>query len=316
MPHLNRNYITNRFKLPGAKALVILNGIYQPQLSATEMAPRLKEQTLILPPNFRSEEPLHLLFLTSANCQGTLNIIAEKNSYTTIIEEHASLGEQPRSSSMKINLLAKESSEILHYKLQDENAVKSVSQLDTRINQEQHSKVISNVINKGAKTSVDILQVKFSGEQAYYRMQGIDLLAASQVMSHKIMIEHLVPACSSNVLLKTIISDQATCNFDCKAIAYPGAIKTETHVTNKNLLLSELATINTSPELEVYVDDVICTHAATSGQLDHEALFYLRSRGLAKNRAVKLLTYAFMQEIIDQFAKYSRLKITAGLTDG
>ena len=313
---LNKNYITTKFKLPDTSTLVILNGIHQPELSDAYINSIFENQTLKIPKNTKIEQPIHLLFLTSQNYDSTLDIIAEKNSYATIIEEYSSLGDKTYTSNIKTNITAKDHSEIIQYKIQIENIEQSNHQTKTHINQEQNSKITSFFISKGAKTSSDTLHIKLAAENASYDIKGINLLCNTQTMSQQIKIEHLVPNCTSNVLFKSIVDDQATNNFDCRVIAHLNATKTETHVTNKNLLLSESATANTSPELEVYVDDVICTHGATVGQLDQEAIFYLRSRGITKDIAVKLLTAAFVQEITDQFIKFDRLKTTTDLAYG
>ena len=316
MPTLNKNYITDKFKLPDTNILVLLNGIHQPELSDAYINSTFKNQTLKIPQNTKVEQPIHLLFITSQSCDITLDIIAEKNSYATIIEEHISLGDSAYINNIETNINTKNHSEIIHYKIQTENIEQSNHQTKTHINQEQNSKITSFLISKGAKTSSDTLHIKLAEENASYDIKGINLLCDTQTMNQQIRIEHLVPNCTSNVLFKSIVDDQATNNFDCRIVAYPNTTKTQTHVTNKNLLLSETATANTSPELEVYVDDVICTHGATVGQLDLEAIFYLRSRGIAKDMATKLLTAAFVQEITDQFIKYDRLKIAMDLNYG
>ncbi|MDR1057605.1 MAG: SufD family Fe-S cluster assembly protein [Coxiellaceae bacterium] len=309
---LNKKYILNNFKLPGTNILVMLNGEYQPQLSDQSNL-QFANQTVTFSKNMKIETPIHLLFLTARDCHTMFNIIATEGSYTTIIEEHASLGEQIYTSDIKVNIDAKARSEIVHYKLQFENITKSTHRAETNINQETDSKIISCFINKGANITTDRLWVKLMGEKASYKVRGVNLLSDQQNMTCQICIEHLVPNCISSVLTKGIIDDRSVSNFDCRVIAHSNAVKTETHVLNKNLLLSEKAVVNTAPELEVYVDDVTCTHGATVGELDKEALFYLRSRGIAKNMAIKILTNAFIQEITTQFAQYSRYKIAAGL---
>ncbi|MBU0744218.1 MAG: SufD family Fe-S cluster assembly protein, partial [Gammaproteobacteria bacterium] len=309
MPTINKNYIADTFKLPGANTLVVLDGVYQPQLS-DQANLIVNNQTLKIPQNTKTENPIHLLFLTSQNCHSVFNIVAEENSYTTIIEEHASVEGDPYISNVEININSGTGSEIVHYKLQFENVHQSTCQIKTIINQSSKSKIISSFISKGAKVAKDMLYVKFAGDGASYDIKGISMPCGHQNMTHQIRIEHLGENCTSNVLSKGIVDDQAVSDFDCRVIVHPGAVKTETHVTNRNLLLSQSATANTSPELEVYVDEVICTHGATVGQLDQNALFYLRSRGIEKDMAIKMLTSAFVQEIVEEFSIYNRFKNT------
>lgn len=308
MLNLDKNHI-DKLKLPHTSTLVILNGIYQGQLSNSCNKLTLSKQTLKIPKNTKVEKPIHLLFLTSENCNHNLNIIAEEDSCLTLIEEHASLKTHSYENNVKINIIAKKGSEITYYKLQTENNL-AIHQAQTTIKQEENSRINNGFIGKGAKISQDILRVDLAEKNAVYNAIGIITLHKTQTLNYKIHIEHLASNCRSNVLFKGLINGNATGDFNCLVVAHPNATKTETHVTNKNLLLSELAKMNTAPALEIYTDDVICTHGATVGQLDQEALFYLRSRGLAENQATQLLTTAFAQEIIDQFAPFCQSKIT------
>jgi Fe-S cluster assembly protein SufD len=308
MLSLNKNYI-NKLKLPHTDTLVIFNGVCQEKSFNKYSKLILSKQTFKIPKNAKIEKPIHLLFLTSQDCNYSINIIAEENSCFTLLEEHVSLKSYSYVNNSKINITAKKGSEITYYKLQTENSI-SVHQAQTTIRQNQNSKVNSGFIGRGAKFSQDSLRVKLIEKNAAYNAIGIITLHGTQTLNYKICIEHLAPNCSSNISFKGLINDKATGDFNCLIVAYPNAIKTTTHVTNKNLLLSELATMNTAPALEIYSDDVICTHDATVGQLDQEALFYLRSRGLTENKAAQLLTTAFVQEIIDQFAVFCRPKIT------
>lgn len=313
MLNLNQSSI-DKFRLPETTMLVILNGVYQPQLSNPTESSSFKDSILTIPKNTKINLPIHLLFLTTKNCKNSLKIIAEENSYTTIIEEYASLlKDKQYHHKIVTHITAKTNSEIVHYKLQFENTEQSTHNNQINIVQALGSKITRNFISKGAKLFKEHLHIKLDGENASVNIKGINLLNEHQDMGHQIQIEHLKPNCTSHVLSKSIVDDQANNNFACRVIAHSSAAKTETHVTNKNLLLAEGAIANASPELEVYVDDVICTHGATVGQLDADALFYLRSRGIAKSMAIKILIAAFVQEITDQFAKYDRFKLTAGL---
>ncbi len=308
MLNLDKNYI-NKFKLPNTDTRVILNGVYQPELSDKCDNLIFNQQTLKIPSNTKTEKPIHLLFLTSQNCDYSIDIIAEENCRFTLLEEHASTKNHPYNNNIKIKKKKKNNSEITYYKLQAENDV-ATHNAQTTIKQEQNSKINSGFIGKGAKISQDVLCVELTEKNASYNAIGIIALHDTQTLNYQIRIEHLAPNCTSNILFKGLIKDKAVGDFNCLVVTHPNAVKTETHVTNKNLLLSELATMNTAPALETYADDVICTHGATVGQLDQEALFYLRSRGLSENKATELLTMAFIQEIIDQFAKFYQPKIT------
>ena len=237
----------------------------------------LEHKTLKIPKNTKIEEPVRL-------SSSSVDIIAEENSRSTIICDYAN----------NIKITAKKGSEITYYRMQ----TASCTQIE--IKQEENSKVNSKFIGKDAEIANETVHVELTERNASYDAIGLILLLDSQVLNYKLTIEHLAPNCTSNVLFKGVIDDKATGDFNCLVIVHPDAYKTETHVTNKNLLLSESATMNTSPGLEIYTDDVICTHGATVGQLDQDALFYLRSRGISEDKAIQLLTTAFTQEIMDQ----------------
>lgn len=310
---LNKDYIINNFKLPETDTAVVLNGTYQPELSDVNIELNFENHIFKISETVKITKPLHILFITSKNCNNSIEIVAKDNQRMIIIEEYVSLGTDVYTQQSNVSIIAKKSSAITIYKLQIGNIMQANYQVATNILQEQNSVVNCLLVNRGSKTSSDNSHIKFSGKHAICNIRGVNFLRATQYNNHKILIEHLAPNCSSNVLFKGIVDDQSTENFDCRVIVHPGAIKTETHVTNKNLLLSDSAIVNSSPELEVYADDVICTHGATVGQLDQDALFYLRSRGIEKRLATTLLTSAFIQEITDTLSPYSRLKATTDL---
>lgn len=304
----NKNYILNNFKLPGTRTIVILDGVYSPDLSDQSSDLVIKNNELVISENIKIETPIHLIFLSQKNYESNFDITAEKNSRTNIIEEHIGFKDKPCSSAIKINVKAFAESTILYQKIKFENIENSKHKVETNISQETGSKLINTLLSKEVKSYKENLHIKLEGEGASYENKSITLLKDQQNVTNKIRIEHLTPGCSSNVLAKSIIDDNATNNFDCRVIAHPNATNTKTHVTNKNLLLSDKATANTAPELEIYVDDVICTHGATVGQLDEDALFYLRSRGIEKENATKILQEAFIKEITDEILTFDRFK--------
>lgn len=308
MQHLNKNYL-NKIKLPNTNTWVIFDGIYQEKLSDKCNNLIFDQHTLHIPKDAKIELPIHLIFLASQDYDYNLNIIADENSQVNLIEEYINLDNHAYKNNIEINMIAKANSEITCYKLQNEN-IHTTHIAHTVITQKQNSKVSNGFIGKGANISRDTLQIKLTEKNACYNAIGIIALNNTQNLSYQTHIEHLAPNCVSNIVFKGIINDKAIGNFNCLITADPTAAKTETHVINRNLLLSEYASFNTAPALEIYADDVIGTHGATVGQLDQDALFYLQSRGIAAHIATKLLTTAFIQEIIDQFAEYCRPKIT------
>ena len=129
-------------------------------------------------------------------------------------------------------------------------------------------------------------------------MYGLTLLKGKQHVDHHTTVDHKKPHCLSNELYKCILDDQSTSVFNGKIYVRPNAQKTNAFQSNKNILLSDDATINTKPQLEIWADDVKCSHGATTGQLDEEQLFYLRSRGLNKDTAKAMLLYAFAIDVL------------------
>jgi Fe-S cluster assembly protein SufD len=131
-------------------------------------------------------------------------------------------------------------------------------------------------------------------------MHGLYVITGGQHVDNHTIIDHAQPHCSSREVYKGVLEGKAQGVFNGKIIVRPNAQKTDSKQSNKNLLLSEDTIINTKPQLEIFADDVKCTHGATVGQIDPEAVFYLRSRGIAEDEAKRLLTYAFANEVMER----------------
>jgi Fe-S cluster assembly protein SufD len=131
-------------------------------------------------------------------------------------------------------------------------------------------------------------------------LNGLYLTRGEQLADHHMIVEHAAPRCASHEYFNGILEGRSKGVFHGRILVPPGAQKTDAKQTNKNLLLSEEATVDTKPQLEIYADDVKCTHGATVGQLDEESIFYLRSRGLGVETARRMLIHAFAGEIIER----------------
>jgi Fe-S cluster assembly protein SufD len=149
----------------------------------------------------------------------------------------------------------------------------------------------------GARFSQDMIRVSLQGTEARCQIAGLSLPTLQQRLEHHVTIEHAVSSCYSEQQFKSMVDDQATGVFNGKVIVNPGAANTVAHQSSRNLLLSPRATMEAKPELEIYHDDVKCSHGATMGQLDEDALFYLMSRGIPYSEARKLLLQAFVETI-------------------
>jgi Fe-S cluster assembly protein SufD len=178
--------------------------------------------------------------------------------------------------------------------------------------------ITSAIVTVGARSRVGLFNmtsggavsrfqgfIEFSGEGSELSVNGVNLLKGKQHGDTTLVVDHAVPHCTSRENFRAVIDDRGHSVFQGRIIVRPDAQKTDSKQTNKNLVLSSDAVINTKPELQIHADDVRCTHGATIGQLDAEAMFYLQSRGIGKREARSLLTYAFAQDIVD------RIKIPA-----
>jgi len=183
------------------------------------------------------------------------------------------------------------------------------------IHQEGHSHFNSNNITLHGGLVRNNMQVVLAGEYAEAHLYGLFLLDKMQHTDNYTYIEHLSPNCSSNELYKGILDDMSTGAFNGKIYVHREAQKTNAYQRNNNILLSGDAKINSKPQLEIYADDVKCSHGATVGQLDEEALFYLRSRGIDEKESRLLLMYAFAHEIINNIKETALRERMDGLVD-
>ena len=142
---------------------------------------------------------------------------------------------------------------------------------------------------------------ELKGEGANSDINGLTLSNDSQHLANHIITDHQVPHCSSSQNFKTVLQDYSSGVFNGRTIVRKDAQKTDSSQSNKNLLLSKSALMNSNPQLEIYADDVKCSHGCTIGQLDDDALFYMRSRGIREKEAKAVLTYAFASEAVNNF---------------
>lgn len=305
MLNLHRAAIA-KFILPNTIGVVMLDGEYQADLSQQCDGLILTKQNLQILPNIKLLKPVQLLFLYTKNCQQRVTLNIGSNSNCIIMEEHLVLTTQTCDLAIEIVLELADNSTATYYKILKQEGLAANLKARTVVRQHKNSQVHYGFMGKGVAWSSDLLQIHLLEERASFKALGAMILAKSEQLSIKFVIEHVAPHCSSNVLFKGVVADQAIGEFTGKVVVHPGADHAETHVVNKNLLLSSAATMNTEPSLEIYTDEVNCTHGATVGQLDQAALFYLRCRGIAYAQAQELLTTAFTQEILEKFQEYLR----------
>lgn len=258
-----------------------------------------------LPPNSICNKPIELLFIATAQQDIPYTtpirnlIIAEQNSQVKIIETYVSLGEKNHFTNTTTELIASENTVIEHYKVLQENP--HTFHIGTlQVKQQAHSRFTSHSFAWGGALVRSDTNIHLAAEYAECELNGLYVLNNQQHIDHHTLIDHAKPHGTSRECYKGIISDRARGVFNGKVYVHPDAQKTNAQQTNKNLLLSEQAEIDTKPQLEIYADDVQCTHGATVGQLNTDALFYLRSRGIDEIQARNTLIYAFAREMIER----------------
>jgi Fe-S cluster assembly protein SufD len=245
------------------------------------------------------DSPIHLLFVSTGGAAYPRNLIlAGRDSQATILESYVGLGEQPSFTCAVTELVAGDGSVIGHVKLQDETT-RALHWGMLRVEQGASSNFTSHNIALGAGLARNEIAAVLAGEGAECTLKGLYLATGRQHIDNYTTLDHAREHSTSHELYKGILDGDAHGVFHGRIIVRPEAQKTDAIQRNKNLLLSRGAVVNTKPQLEIYADDVRCTHGATVGQVDQEAVFYLRSRGIGLEEARSLLTVAFTGEILE-----------------
>ncbi|MFB3920726.1 MAG: Fe-S cluster assembly protein SufD [Terriglobia bacterium] len=270
------------------------------------------------------ERPIYLLYVSTAaegsepavSFPRTL-ILAGRESQATFIEGHIGLDDAPsfralgRARVPQISrggvyftnavteIVAGENAVVEYAKFQQEGH-ESFHIATVQVRQERASSVSTRNFTFGGALVREDLNIVLAGEGANAHLDGLYITLGRQHVDHHTTIDHAQPHCDSRELYKGVLEDRSSAVFNGRIIVRKDAQKTDSKQSNKNLLLSEEAVINTKPQLEIFADDVKCTHGATIGQVDQEAIFYLRSRGIGRDEARNLLTYAFANEVIDR----------------
>jgi Fe-S cluster assembly protein SufD len=249
-------------------------------------------------------EPVQLVFISTARQAGATThprnlIIAEPNSRITILETYVTRGPAAGLTNAVTELLAGDNATVELLKLQDESAdAFHVSMLHGQFGRTSNVRVHSFAL--GARLSRNNIRARLAGEGLECILNGLYLTRGEQLADHHMVVEHAEPNCASHEYFNGILDDRSKGVFHGRIYVHPAAQKTDAKQTNKNLLLSDDATADTKPQLEIYADDVKCTHGATVGQLNDESIFYLRSRGIDTETARRMLIHAFAGEIIER----------------
>jgi Fe-S cluster assembly protein SufD len=256
-----------------------------------------------IPPEVIIERPLHVLFLTTAANGGravshprTL-VVAERGSRATLVESYAALAEAEYWTNAVTEVVLGDGANVDLYRVQQESG-RGHHTAATYTDQGRASRFKLVAFAFGGHLVRHDVRATLGGEGADCTLDGLTMARGSQHVDHHTTLVHAQPNCTSWEYLNGVYDDQSRGVFNGRIIVRPGAQKTDAKQTNNNLLLSDRARADSQPQLEIYADDVKCTHGATLGPIDDEHLFYLQSRGLDRAQARQLLTYGFGSEIL------------------
>lgn len=261
---------------------------------------------LIVPDETVVETPIEILSVGTGGVrppayQPRNLVIAGANSRVTVVEHHVGLCIGGYFANVVTDVVAAEGAIVRHCKVQDE-AKEAVHVALLSASLAANAMFDSFVFTLGSRISRNELRVSLDAPGAHCRLNGAYLVRGKQHCDHTTVVDHAAAETHSDQLYKGVLDGSASGVFQGKVVVHPDAQKTEGHQMSRALLLSDNAEINTKPELVIHADDVQCSHGATAGELDAEALFYLRSRGVPEPQARKLLVEAFLNEAIDAVA--------------
>ena len=260
---------------------------------------------VLIPRAVEITSPIHLLFISQAqngNAPASFPrvlVIAEENSSATIVENYVGIGDGAYFTNTVVNLIVESGARVQHYKVQRESgSAFHVAATNSTIG--RGSRYDATTINLGAALSRHNIAVAFNDEGGECLVDGLYMIGATQHSDTHSVIDHRRPHCTSHQLYKGVLDGKSHAVFNGKVFVRHGAQQTDAQQTNKNLLLSDEARVDTKPQLEIFADDVKCAHGAAVGQLDANELFYLESRGINPGLARNLLTYGFAEEVIQK----------------
>lgn len=259
---------------------------------------------LHIQPGVSLDIPIHLFFLITAQDSGAtaqprILVIAEKNSRLTVLESYAATVDAPYFTNAVTELVVGDGATVEHCKFQDESP-RAFHMASVHAQLGRGCNFISHSIATGARLSRNNIRTRLAGEGLECILNGLYLTKDEQLADHHMIVEHAEPHCNSHEYYNGILDGRSKGVFHGRILVRQPAQKTDAKQTNKNLLLSEEATVDTKPQLEIYADDVKCTHGATIGQLNEESVFYLRARGIGADTARRMLIHAFAGEIIER----------------
>jgi Fe-S cluster assembly protein SufD len=251
-----------------------------------------------------ADKPVHLLFIGASEQPGATAlprslIVAHRGAQVKVIESHVSLADAARVTSAVTELVLGPEAHVEHCKVQQESE-RAFHIATVQAVQAKDSRWTSHSIATGARVARNQVQTLFDAEGAGAVLNGLYLGHAEQLIDHHTVVDHAKPRCESHEFYHGILADRAHGVFNGKIFVRQDAQKTNAKQTNRNLLLSDSAVIDTKPQLEIFADDVKCTHGAAIGQLSDESIFYLRSRGIGAENARRMLIQAFASDVVER----------------
>lgn len=256
-----------------------------------------------IPKNKAVEKPIQIIHFSTGNESAVLLqprnlVVVEENSHVQIIERHQSLTDNPVLTNSVTEIFANKRAIVDYYKVQNDN--QNASLIDhTFVDQKGQTNCFVHTFSFGGKLTRNNLNFYQNGQHMDSTMKGITIIGDKQHVDHNTLVHHIEPNCESHQDYKGIFSDKSTGVFNGKVVVEKEAQKTNAFQANNNILLSDKASINTKPQLEIFADDVKCSHGCTIGQLDESALFYMKQRGIPEKEARALLMFAFSNNVLD-----------------
>jgi Fe-S cluster assembly protein SufD len=252
----------------------------------------------------RASRPIHLVFLSTPGEPGATShprtvVLAERGSQATILETYISAGDAPYFTNAVTELVLEEGARVEYCKVQDES-LEAFHMAAVHSHLGRGANLLAHSFALGARLSRNDIRTSLAGEGVECILNGLYVTRGEQLADHHMVVEHASPRCNSHEYYNGILDGRSKGVFHGRILVRQPAQKTDAKQTNKNLLLSQDATIDTKPQLEIYADDVKCTHGATVGQLNEESIFYLRARGIGAETARRMLIHAFAGEIVDR----------------
>ena len=249
------------------------------------------------------DKPIEIIHFSTGNeaavmLQPRNLIVVGENAHVQIIERHQSLNENPVLTNVVTEIFTQKRAILDYYKVQNDTLNSNLID-NTYIAQKQESRASVHTFSFGGNLTRNNLNFYHQGERIDSTLKGVTIIGDKQLVDHYTLVQHATPNCESHQNYKGIFGGQSTGVFNGKIYVEKEAQKTDAFQQNNNILLSEKATINAKPQLEIFADDVKCSHGCTIGQLDEKAMFYMQQRGIPQKEAKALLLYAFSNEVID-----------------